>query len=386
MLLVLVLAVQSGLVQWKQPTSIYLDFGPWCPTWPNCPTVTSQQSISTYATTNSIHVADTWQEWVVHYVSGGFQSFRSDTFTFLFSSLQLTQASGQPSWLVITFPTVLQASLPSYYSLLPPTEWKTVLKVDPLMTVLIDGNAAGVLSSLGSISFTSDDAVGTRKQWVACIIFSGSASCPSGAQVLDLTGSITGKTQAQVQVTMSQLWTHYRDWILSASTPPGCDIQIGFGQCMEQLSRQPVLSPYTLSFNWTPQATGPATFTWPTGIMSTSNNRPIQIWTQTGTATVTLWQSVTATLAGPKTTVTQTIGTNFNAGLTGNQTASTSGACRLLNLGSYYSGFIAPDWFCAKTFGISNWIIAVVAVLGLYLIFRRGGGGGSTMNINVGSG
>lgn len=176
---------------------------------------------------------------------------------------------------------------------------------------------------------------------------------------------MNGKSKALVQVSMGELWTHYRSWIVSPTVPPGCDIQIDFGECMQQLDREPVLSPYTLLFNWTPQATGPASFTWPTGIVFTSNNVPIQVWTHTGTDTIVLWQSVTATLAGPTATVTQTIGTNFGASLPGEGTALPFQLCNISWL----------SWLCGTMFGMANWLLALIflaaVIFLLWLASRR---------------
>jgi hypothetical protein len=86
----------------------------------------------------------------------------------------------------------------------------------------------------------------------------------------------------------------------------------------------------------------------------------------------------------------------FNVGSGGN--GGTSGSCTILRIAGptilgqqspdIFKGIVLPDWFCAKTFGISNWIIvaAIALLIVLWLLFgRRGsGGGGSTQNIYTG--
>ena len=95
------------------------------------------------------------------------------------------------------------------------------------------------------------------------------------------------------------------------------------------------MSPYGLTFTLTPAVTGAATFTWPTGYISTATGGVVLYYTQTGTTTVTLWtyvtveggvtktRTVTATLAGPTVMVTETIATNRpTGGTTGGGTAT----------------------------------------------------------------
>ena len=85
-----------------------------------------------------------------------------------------------------------------------------------------------------------------------------------------------------------------------------------------------------------------------------------------------------------------------NGGNGGN--GGTSGSCVILRIAGptilgqqtpdIFKGIVLPDWLCAKTFGIPNWIIvaAIALLIVLWLLFgRRGsGGGGSTQNIYTG--
>lgn len=182
---------------------------------------------------------------------------------------------------------------------------------------------------------------------------------------------------------LSQVWTTYQAWDYSASSI-ACNKQtvavgVSTGPILCQTSQKTVPSPYGLYFDWTPEMTGTASFTWPTAIVTTSNTCPgggniCQIWTLTGTKTVTLWTNskttVTATLAGPTNTVTQGIGTMPNATST-STSWPTTGACKI-------AGFPVPDWFCKTSFGVANWLwisIGILAVLVIaFLLSRRKSG------------
>ena len=306
-------------------------------------------------------VANTWQEWSVSFRNGQFAYYKSDVLAVSFELVP----NAEPSVLDITFPTVLTANLPSHHDLF--TGWKTVVAAIPVMTVLVDYRAAGALSNFQPISFTSDDQVGTKKSWTARIVFSGS---PSQTQnMLNLQDSLSGKSSAFIQVVLSQVWTTYQSWDYSAASIY-CNgeivgIKVSTGPELCQTSQKTVPSPYGLNFNWSPAATGTASFTWPTGLVTTAASCPgggniCQIWTHTGTDTITLWSNsrttVTATLAGPTSTVTQGIGTLPTDGTSG----LGSGACKL-------AGVVIPDWFCGKWLGVPNWAWVILAVLGFIL-------------------
>jgi len=143
---------QSGLFHLWRPTQVY-SFVP-----------------ERDGTSSLWHVADTWQEWTVTFVNRRMLDYKSAPVAIGF---ELASASGMPSVLDITFPTELTATLPSYYDLW--SGWKTVLTSIPVMTVLVDYRAAGSLSSFEPITFSSDDAVGTKRAWTARIVFSGLA-------------------------------------------------------------------------------------------------------------------------------------------------------------------------------------------------------------------
>ena len=318
---------------------------------------------------SDVHVADTWQEWNVQLSNGWGGTYKGDTVAVNFE-LAPTVA-GEPSVLDITFPTRLEFKLPSHFDMWQ--GWKTVLDAIPVLTVLVEGRDANEpYDSFNHVTFTSDDAIGSKKAWTARIVFSGN---PAQAEnMIYVTNALAGKSSALIQVVFSEVWTTYQAWQYSASTQncngqsSGITINWPWVPLLCQISQRTVPSPYGLNFDWTPSATGTASFTWPTGVIASTdqNGGIVQIWTKTGTETLTLWKSFTATLAGPPTTVTQTIGT-VPTGAGGNSGGSMD-LCTLPVIG----------WLCGKTWGIANWTLLILGLIGfiillgiLAVVFRR---------------
>jgi hypothetical protein len=304
-------------------------------------------------TLTNVHVLDTWQEWTVG-LTNGVVDMKTSATTAISFDLVPTE-NGEPSVLDITFPTKLLFKLPSYNNVI--SAWNTVLDGIPVLTVAVDGRAANEpYSNFQHVQFTSSDSVGIEKQWMARIVFSGNP--PAWQNMIYVTGALAGKQKAFVQIFFTEVWTVYQNWLWSPTTQCGGGIQVG-GAFMCQISQVSAPSPYGLNFDWTPSATGTASFTWPTGqVVSTDQyGGIIQLWTSTGTATITLWNTVTATLAGPPTTVTQTIGTVPSPGGGGN--GAGQGLCAML------PSWLA--WLCGSTWNIPNWLLISIGVV-LFLI------------------
>jgi len=301
------------------------------------------------ASSNDVHVADAWQEWAVTFKNGHTATFQSDQATPIgVNPLDVAQGNGEPSVLHITFKQQLTVQLPWVSSGIAGVTLGSeiaILKVDPIMTVMLDGRAADAKSTFQSITFDSRDSIGTVRSWDAWIIFQGgSGAAPSGAIVSDLSGATVGKSKVLVQVVMSQLWQEYTAVWAVGGYP--------LTETMKQIDRRTYASPYGLNFDWTPSATGTAQYTWPTAAITTdTKGNIIQVWSQTGTQVITLWKSVTATVAGPTKPVTQTIGINPNSG--SNYQPGSTGACKL-------AGFTVPDWLCGTTFGLQNWLLLLL--------------------------
>ena len=285
----------------------------------------------------AVHVADTWQEWLVTYADGSTARFDSrDTEDPTGISLDVT-GTREPCTLLVEFKVELRIDLKSgndgakwagghYWTTTP---WQEILRGEPIVTVLVDGRAAASGLSLNPLIFTArENKAGDTKAWKAFIVFSGSPSTPSDATLINVNSALVGKGSALIQVINNQVWilTQLYDpsWITGDPSP-----------LTNERSRKSAVNPYGLSFTWTPAITGPATFTWPTGYVTTGPSGIVLIYTQTGTTTVTLWtyvtvedgatktRTVTATLAGPTVTVTETIATNRpTGGTTGGGTAT----------------------------------------------------------------
>lgn len=342
---ILVAAVTQSGLGWYVPQAVYMMIIP----------------DGSGATTT--HVADVWQEWTVRFKDGHSQSFRSDFKPISFQTVP-TSASGEPSVLDITFSIKLQYRLRMEESW-PLYKWDEVLKVDPIMTVLVDGRGVGAVSTFEPIVFTSDDALGTVKTWTARVVFQGQSGAVSYPTV-NAVNALAGKQQAFVQVIMSELWTQYRAWWYSAESRQ-CGVVVVGGHCWDELSRKTEASPYGLNFIWTPTATGTATFTWPTAILTTdTGGNPVVVYTVTGTKTFLLWRTVTATFVGPTETVTITVGTNIG----GTPSPEPSNYC---GKDDSFSKFMC--WVSRSTgilgYQIPNWLILVVVlVVILWLISR----------------
>ena len=330
------------------------------------------------------YVADTWQEWQVTYVTGQTESLDSRSFVDPSRVVFDVAKSGEPATIMIEFKVELKRALKSgddggkwdgsfpfghyWFS----TPWQEILRGEPLVAVLVDFRPAVAELSLSPLIFTAtENKIGDAKVWKAFIVFSGNPSVPSDASVIRVEGSLAGKKSAAVQIVNTQTWFltqfYYPSKITGDPSP-----------FTNERSRRGVVSPYGLNFMWQQGQAGSTTFSWPTAVISSDTGGIILIHTVTGTSIMTLWKYmngtqtvlVTATLAGPTMTVTQTIATNRPTG--GTDGGSSTGAKGLWPaivawLRSLMPAGLEDLWWLL---GIALFIVAVVILAFIVKILK----------------
>lgn len=387
--------VQSGVIPIRKPVEVNIPMAvvPWCDPWPICQ---SQTHTTTTAASSSLvasganqaafgHIADTWQQWTIHYLGGAVSSFRTDQITPV--KLDLV-AGSEPGWLDIVFPLQLVTKLNSGVGSSNGNtgSWYQENDVVARMSVFVNNVQVGGTSNLNDpLMFTSNDAVGTQKTWTARIIFSGTPSTGQFDSVLNLSGALNGKTSAFVLVGLMETWTTYQVWtsfalFSSYYCASGGTTNIGnvSGKC--QIRQTDIWSPGSVNFNWSPGAgQGGATITYATqsvgncpsslgGIASVCVSQPsTQYAVTTKSLTITIAANATTQVIGPALT-NNTNATNLFGG--------TSGACKVFD-------YVIPDWFCGVTFGIPNLYIVLIGVAILLIIWGLRRGSGSSLTVNV---
>jgi hypothetical protein len=325
-----------------------------------CPSgaTSSYASTSSTAPAGSVHVADTWQTWIVGKLDGS-QVVLSGSGMQIFQQFSLIDMSTIRS---IEIDTVfeLTEALPCLGL------WGSTVQCGTLgasswtwahvsMNAIASMNGVQVASAdtgwFPTIDFASGDQPGktvTRSFWV---LLTGAMQSPSQA-TLDLRSSVAdvvnfGSTVIQFSVTVGEVWDAY------AQSPTGAVSHTDHKEVavVNQGSFGANLAQVTSNTTWTiqypTQSLGPCA----NGICITVEGTVITTTAPGGWATATMTETSTVI----------SIRTSPN-----NPSIGIGGFCALLP--SWLS------WLCGSTWGIPNWLLVAVAILGLWLLLRRGNG------------
>lgn len=358
--------LQSGIINYWQPTPVYV-------------------MVDGGGGGTSKHIADTWQKWNIklNSATGPTSSYESAT-RYIYLPYQLgPSTSGRPYYVEVEIPIKYLGGLPTYGTIGTSGYWYARTEILGVANVYLNdlGHFVGK-TNLASTAFSAHDATGTVRS-VKFVIgthagityYTGKYGIPSQSKPIDIESYLAG---LELQgITEFTLIVHVTEvWILYKVQPflPGP----GYGEAWTKVDEVSVTFPGSVSFSL-PQ-------TWTGTYASTAT------W-QTQTVGYTGTKTVTCTIVVPSTRISVAPTTIGSVTFTGYYTEY-QGTTIVRTATMEYPPFEIPDFLkwlfngiasFFKGFGIdlSDWQLwlaliglVLLVILLLYLLLRRRDGGG----------